>query len=352
MANARHHSKINDIDLQEHVNNSLPIPLMSIIIAPTEYSHTQSESNATSIDKPIYSSSTASISLSDDNILSTSTLSNRFDISKLHFAHVIKVPHGTNLIASDNQLTTVCINSIGNIIHLITPTGYYIRSSRWPETENKILNLLWCEILQVYLVSTSKSLYTLKYDSNQMFLVKKSLDFPDYYLSNKVFIACNSYRLYIHDQSSKLIDVYTLQFIHLHTKQLPDCLINNQIKSFSCSDSFLILHYEQIPNKLIILDPIIMTIKYEFDLSYKTISSIRCFDNEYTLVFIGIRQDGENRLVFLNFEYINKENKIQEIIVEKAIEHNEEFVCLLPNCQDLMILNLIAARVQYLKYCS
>ncbi|CAF0931223.1 unnamed protein product [Rotaria sordida] len=347
MTNVQHHSKINDIDLQQYINNPLPIPLMSISVPPTEDPHIESSSY-----QPIYSSSIPLISISDDNILSTSTLINRIDISKFHFAHVIKVPHGTNLLASDNQLTTVCINSIGNIIHLITLTGYYIRSSRWPETENKIIDILWCEILQVYLVATSKSLYMLKYDSNQTLLIEKLFDYPHYYLSEKIFVACNSYRLYIHDPSTKLIDVYTLQFVHLHTKQLPGSIIINQIEGFFCSDSFLILHYKQTPNKIIILDPVTMIIKYEFDLSYMTISSIRCFDNENTLIFTGIRQDGENRLVFLNFEYINKETKIQDIIAEKAIEHDEQFVYLLPNCRDLMILNVNAARVQYLKYHS
>ncbi|CAF1087320.1 unnamed protein product [Rotaria sp. Silwood1] len=353
MTNVQHRrSTINDIDLQQqqHINDPPPIPLMSIIIPPTEYSYTQSTSYETSIDEPIHSSLITPITISDDNILSISP--NQIDISKFHFAHVIKVPHGTNLIASNNQSTTVCINSIGNIIHLITPTGYYIRSSRWPETENKIMDLLWCEILQVYLITTSKSLYTLKYDLNQTLLIEKLLNYPDYYLSKKIFIACNSYRLYIHDQSSKFIDVYTLQFIHLHTKQLPDCIINNQIEEFSCSNSFLILYYKYISNKFIILDPITMIIKYEFDLSYKIISSIRCFDNENILIFIGMKQDKENRLVFLNLEYMNKENKIQEIIIEKTIEHDEQFIYLLPNCRDLMILNIIAARIQYLKYRS
>jgi hypothetical protein len=210
--------------------------------------------------------------------------------------------------------------------------------------------LFRCEILQVYLVATSKSLYTFKYDSNQSLLVEKCLDFP--YSSLKVFITCNSYRLYIHNQSTKFIDVYTLQFAHLHTKQLPDSIIHNQIEAFSCSDSFLVLTYKEITNKIIILDPITMIIEYEIDLLYKTISSIRCFDDENTLVFIGMKQNEENRLIFLNFGNENEASEMQQIIVEKAIEHDEQFVYLLPNCRDLMILNVNAARVQYLKYRS
>jgi len=210
-----------------------------------------------------------------------------------------------------------------------------------------------CEILQVYLAATSKNLYILKYDdSNQSLLVEKSLDFPDYYSSLKIFIACNSYRLYIHSQSTKLIDVYTLQFAHLHTKQLPDSMINNQIEGFSCSDSFLVFNYKEITNKILILDPTTMIIEYEFDLLYENISSIRCFDNENTLVLIGMKQDGENRLIFLNFENENEANEMQQMIVEKALEHDEQFVYLLPNCRDVMILNVNAARIQYLKYRS
>jgi hypothetical protein len=209
-----------------------------------------------------------------------------------------------------------------------------------------------CEILQVYLAITSKSLYTFKYDSNQSLLVEKCLDFPPYYSSLKIFIACNSYRLYIHNPSTKSIDVYTLQFAHLRSKQLPDSILNNQIEAFSCSDSFLVLYFEQINSKIIILDPTTMTIEYEYDLSYTNITSIRCFDNENTLVLIGMKEDGENRLIFLNFGNENEASEMQQMIVEKAIEHDEQFVYLLPNCRDLMILNVDAARVQYLKYRS
>jgi hypothetical protein len=95
-----------------------------------------------------------------------------------------------------------------------------------------------------------------------------------------------------------------------------------------------------------------MVIAYEFDLLYKSISSIRCFDNENTLILIGMRQNGENRLIFLNFGDQSEANKMQQIIVEKALKQDEQFVYLLPNCRDLMILNVIAARVQYLKYRS
>jgi hypothetical protein len=206
-----------------------------------------------------------------------------------------------------------------------------------------------CEILQVYLAATSTSLYTFKYDSNQSLLVEKYLDFLP---SSKIFIACNSYRLYIHNPSTKSIDVYTLQFAHLRSKQLPDSILNNQIEAFSCSDSFLVLYFEQINSKIIILDPTTMTIEYEYDLSYTNITSIRCFDNENTLVLIGMKEDGENRLVFLNFGDENEASEMQQMIVEKAIEHDEQFVYLLPNCRDLMILNVDAARVQYLKYRS
>jgi len=211
------------------------------------------------------------------------------------------------------------------------------------------LFLFRCEILQVYLAATSTSLYTFKYDSNQSLLVEKYLDFLP---SSKIFIACNSYRLYIHNPSTKSIDVYTLQFAHLRSKQLPDSILNNQIEAFSCSDSFLMLYFEQINSKIIILDPTTMTIEYEYDLSYTNITSIRCFDNENTLVLIGMKEDGENRLIFLNFGNENEASEMQQMIVEKAIEHDEQFVYLLPNCRDLMILNVDAARVQYLKYRS
>ena len=213
-----------------------------------------------------------------------------------------------------------------------------------------ISDLFRCEVLQVYLIVTLKSLYTLKYDLNQSFSIEKVLDFPHYYSLSKFFIACNSYRLYIHASSTKLLDVYTFQFIHLHTKQLSNHIANNQIEGFACSNSFLIFHYKQITSKLIILDPSTMIIQYEFDLSYQTISSIRCYDNENILVFIGMKDDGENRLVIFNFENENEENHMQQMIVEKPIGRDEQFVYLLPNCRDLMILNAIVARVQYVKY--
>jgi hypothetical protein len=165
-------------------------------------------------------------------------------------------------------------------------------------------------------------------------------------------MACNSYRLYIYGQSTKLIDVYTLQFAHLHTKQLPDHIINNQIKAFACSDSFLVFISKQITNKLVIIEPTTMSIEYEYDLLYESISSLQCFDNENTLVLIGMRQDGENRLIFLNFGNESEANEMHQIIVEKGLGRSEQFVYLLPNCRDLMILNTIAARVQYLKYRS
>ena len=215
-----------------------------------------------------------------------------------------------------------------------------------------ITYLFRCETLQVYLAVTSTSVYTLKYDSNQSFILKKSLDFPLYYSSSKIFIACNSYRLYIHGHPAPSIDIYTLQFAHLHTKQLPDCIVNNQIEAFACSDSFLIFNYKTNTNKLIILDPTTMIIEYEFDLSYQHISSIRCFDDENTLVFIGVKQDGEYRLVFFTYGNENEANEMQQTVVEKAIERDQQFICLLPNCRDLMILNVNTARVQYLKYRS
>jgi hypothetical protein len=209
-----------------------------------------------------------------------------------------------------------------------------------------------CEVLQAYLAATSESLYIFKYDSNQSLLVEKCLDFPLDCRSSKIFIACNSYRLYIYGQFTRLIDVYTLQFSHLHTKPIPDCIVNNQIEGFACSDSYLIFNYTTNTNKLIVLDPTTMIIGYEFDLSYKHISSIRCFDDGNTLVFIGVRQDGENRLIFFNFGNENEASEMQQIIVEKAIERDQQFVYLLPNCRDLMILNVNAARIQYLKYRS
>ena len=90
-----------------------------------------------------------------------------------------------------------------------------------------------------------------------------------------------------------------------------------------------------------------MTIEYEFNLLYKNISSIQSFDNENSLILIGMKSNNENRLIFLNF---NNEN--QQIIVEKGLERDDKFVYLLPNCQDLMIFNVNAARIQYLKYRS
>jgi hypothetical protein len=143
MINIRRHSKINDTDQQQNVNHPPPIPLMSLSISPTEHPRTLPSSCRTSISEPTYSSPTPPISIIDDSISSTSTLIDRIDISKFHFAHVIKIPHGTNLLASDHQSTTLCINSTSNIIHLITPTGYHIRSSRWPQREKKIMDLIW-----------------------------------------------------------------------------------------------------------------------------------------------------------------------------------------------------------------
>ena len=99
------------VSLQESLDRTLsPVPLMSLVIPARE---------------PVIIDPTA------------------LDLSKFHFAHVIKVPHGTTLVASDEQSSTVCINCSGNIIHLITPTGYHIRSIRWPETEATIIDLFW-----------------------------------------------------------------------------------------------------------------------------------------------------------------------------------------------------------------
>jgi hypothetical protein len=95
-----------------------------------------------------------------------------------------------------------------------------------------------------------------------------------------------------------------------------------------------------------------MSIEYEYDLSYTNITSLRCFENENTLVLIGMKHDGENRLIFFNFGNENEANEMQQTIVEKAIESDEQFVYFLPNCRDLMILNVDAARIQYLKYRS
>ena len=45
-----------------------------------------------------------------------------------------------------------------------------------------------------------------------------------------------------------------------------------------------------------------MLIQYENDLSFISISLMRRFDDENALVFIGMKQDGENRLLFFNFK--------------------------------------------------
>lgn len=185
-----------------------------------------------------------------------------------------------------------------------------------------------------------------------MITIKKSLDIPGSDSFKKVLMTCNSYRLYIYNQSTTLIDIFTLHFAHLHTKQLPYSVTNKYIDEFTCSDSFLVLHFKEIPNKIVILDPTTMVIQYDFDMSYRTISSIRCFDNGNVLVFIASRHNGDNRLVFFNFENKNEENEILQIILEKAIEYNDQFVYLLSNCRDLMILNATAGRVQYMKYRS
>ena len=141
--NTEGYIKSNNVSVQEDLIGHRPTPLMSMILSPVESSRSRLSSYRTSISEPTFSSLPTPASISDDQFSTTSTLVDRVDISKYHFAHVIKVPHGTNLVASDHQSTTVCVNSTGNIIHLITPTGYHIRSSRWPPTERKIIELLW-----------------------------------------------------------------------------------------------------------------------------------------------------------------------------------------------------------------
>ena len=84
-----------------------------------------------------------------------------------------------------------------------------------------------CEILQIYLTATLKSLYIFKYDSQQSLLIEKCFDFSNYSSSLKIFVAWNFYRLYIHDESTRSMDVHTPQFAHLHTKQLLDAIIIN-----------------------------------------------------------------------------------------------------------------------------
>jgi hypothetical protein len=84
------------------------------------------------------------------------------------------------------------------------------------------------EILQVYLAATSKSLYVFKYNSQQLFLLENCLDFPNYSSLLKIFIGSNFYRLYIYNQSTKLININTLYYllIHIQNNYLIILLIN------------------------------------------------------------------------------------------------------------------------------
>lgn len=139
----QHNAKMMDCIKEENIIYSPPVPLMSIITSSTENPYTSCSISQAPIHDSICYTVTPTISAFLDNPSSVSTSLERTDTSKFQFAHIIKVPRGTNLIASDNQSTTVCINTTGNIIHLITPTGYHIRSLRWNEVENKITDLLW-----------------------------------------------------------------------------------------------------------------------------------------------------------------------------------------------------------------
>ncbi|CAF1050690.1 unnamed protein product [Adineta ricciae] len=341
MTHVQQNSECNDFYWQSH---SSPIPLMSVSVPPTAFPSRLSSSCQTSISEPICSSPTAPTSIIIDNISLTSTVIHQIDISKYYFAHVIKVPHGTNLLASNNQTTTLCVNSVDNIIHLITPTGYNIRSLRWPNAEEIVEHLFWCDTIQSYLAMTSKSLYTLQYNTNQSFRIEKSLGLPSKPSSTSNLIACNSYRLYIYNQS---IEIYTLQFNHLHTKQLPKELNQHEMKAFTCSDSYLIFYYEHLTNKFAVLDSTTLTIKYQFELSYQNISSLHYLD-ENTLTFIGVRKDGKNRVILYQFND-DEECETQPVIMEKSINQEQQIVQLLPNCHDLIILNVDSSRVQYLK---
>lgn len=203
-----------------------------------------------------------------------------------------------------------------------------------------------CEALQVYLAATSISLYTMKYDLHQALSIEKCLDFPQRETSLSLLITGNSYRLYLHYQSRHCIEIYTLQFTHLHSKDLPQGFVDQQIEAMSSSDSYLVCHCRGSASKLIVLDPTSMVIVQEIDSSFKRIASLRCFNDENTSVFIGIRHDGERRLVFLT---IGREEQ-SKMMVEKAIERDDDLVCVLPRCRDLILVNPVAARLQYVKY--
>ena len=203
-----------------------------------------------------------------------------------------------------------------------------------------------CEALQVYLAATSISLYTLRYDLHQSLSIEKCLDFPEREASLSLLISGNSYRLYLHYQSRQCIEIYTLQFAHLHSKELPLGFVDQRIEAMSSSDSYLVCYCRGSTSKLIVLDPTSMVIVQEIDLSFDRIASLRCFNDEDSLVFIGIRQDGERRLVFVN---IDREEQ-SKVLVEKAIERDDDLVCVLPRCRDLILVNPLAARLQYVKY--
>ena len=142
----------------------------------------------------------------------------------------------------------------------------------------------------------------------------------------------------------------TGQFNHLHTKQLPKELRQYEMKALTCSDSYLIFYYEYLTNQFAVLDSTTLTIKYKFELSYQDISSLHCLD-ENSLAFIGVRKDGQKRVIFYQFSD-DEECEAQPVVMEKSINQEYQTVQLLPNCHDLIILNVDSSRVQYLKYRS
>ena len=99
-------------------------------------------------------------------------------------------------------------------------------------------------------------------------------------------------------------------------------------------------------NKLIVLDPASMSIVQEIDLNFPRIASLRCFNDENTLALIGVRPEGDRRLAFLN---IGRDDA-SRMMIEKGIDYDDDLLCVLPRSRDLLILNALAARLQYLKY--
>ena len=61
--------------------------------------------------------------------------------------------------------------------------------------------------------------------------------------------------------------------------------------------------------------------------------------NHQFLLFV-FSQDEENCLIFKDFRNENEANEMQQMIVENALRLDKQFISILPNCRDWIMVNV------------